>query len=305
MKRPKGPQLKMPELKAPGFLADFYYDLRDRRLLPVIALVVVAIVATPILLGQKSETTLPPAATGAIQALRDSQGQQAASLTVVEAHPGLRDYHKRLRDRTPLDPFRPLGKPNLEGAQLGNGKEGEGGSSAGASFSSTSTTTKESKNSKTTTTKTTTTTGSGEGSEGGGSGGAEPGGSPSGGKGHHLTYYAYAIDVKVVKSVDGQAQEPIVRKQVLAQTPLPGEKEPVVTFMGAARDGKKATGNALLLVSDQVTEVAGDAKCLSGEEVCQLLEVEPGFPVVFSYGENGVKYTVNVLDLELVVVGHN
>jgi hypothetical protein len=316
MKRLKGPELKMPELKAPAALADFYYDLRDRRLLPVIALVVVAIVATPILLGQKSETTLPPAASGAIQALRESHGERSASLTVVEAHPGLRDYRKRLGRRKPLDPFRSMGKPNLEGAQLGNGKEGgEGGSSgSAATFSSTSTTVKKTKNSKTTTTTTTATTGSGEGSEGGqpggGPGGAEPGGSAPGGsppvgKGPHLVYFAYAIDVRIVKSVDGQAQEPITRKKVLAQTALPGEKEPVVTFMGAARDGKKPTGKALLLVSDQVTEVAGDAKCLSGEETCQLLEVEPGFPVVLTYGEGGVKYTVDVLKLELVVTGHS
>ncbi len=53
MKRPKGPELKMPEPKAPAFLADLYYDLRDRRLLPLLALVVVAIAATPFLLGQE------------------------------------------------------------------------------------------------------------------------------------------------------------------------------------------------------------------------------------------------------------
>jgi hypothetical protein len=306
MKRPKGPELKMPQLKAPAFLADFYYDLRDRRLLPVLALVIVAIVATPILLGQKSETTLPPAANEAIQALKESHREQTASLTVVEAHPGLRDYRKRLRNRKPLDPFRTLGKPNLKGAQLGNGKESEEGASAGSSFTSTATTVKESKNSKTTTTKTTTTTGAGEGSPGGGAspGEGQPGKSPPSGKGH-LVYYAYAIDVRIVKSVDGKAQEPIVRNRVLTQTALPGDKEPVVTFLGGGRDGNKPTGKALLLVSNQVTEVAGDVKCLSGDEVCQLLEVEPGFPVVLTYGEDGIKYTVNVLKLSLVVVGQS
>ena len=35
----------------PPFLVDLYYDLRDRRLLPLLALVLVAIVAVPFLLG--------------------------------------------------------------------------------------------------------------------------------------------------------------------------------------------------------------------------------------------------------------
>jgi hypothetical protein len=121
-----------------------------------------------------------------------------------------------------------------------------------------------------------------------------------------VTFYTFAIDAKIVKSVDGKPQEPVVRKRVTSQTPLPGEKDQVVTYMGPARteDGK-ATGNVLLLASDRVTEIAGDAKCLSGEEVCQLLEVEPGLPVVFAYGTGGVKYTINVLKLGLVVTGHS
>ena len=52
MKRLKaGPELKMPDLKMPQFLVDLYWDLRDRRLLPLVGLVLVAIVAVPFLLG--------------------------------------------------------------------------------------------------------------------------------------------------------------------------------------------------------------------------------------------------------------
>lgn len=290
MKRPKGPELKMPELKAPAFLTDLYYDLRDRRLLPLVALVLVAIVATPFLLSQGADEAEPIPVPAAIQALKESGGHRTASLTVVESKPGLRDYRKRLRHRTALDPFRSFGNPSLKGARLGGG-EGEGSSGSSAPVTSTSTT------KTTTTTKTTASNGSGSGS-----GGAQPGQLPPLGKGH-LVFFSYAIDVKIVKSVDGQQGEPITRKRVLTQTSLPGEKEAVVTFMGPARDGKKPTGNALLLVSNQVTEVSGDAKCLAGEEVCQLLEVEPGFPVVLTYGESGIKYTVNVLKLGVIVTG--
>ena len=292
MKRPQGPQMKMPDLKPPAIVADLYYDLRDRRLLPLIALVAVAIVATPFLLGQGSEVTEPPPVPAAIQALKEAGGERTATLTVVEVKPGLRDYRKRLRSREPLDPFRSFGKPSLKGAQLGSGKEG--GSASSASVTSTSTTVKEN------TTKTNTTD---ETSSGGGSApaGLPPSGAGGSGK-QHVTFYTFAIDAKIVKSVDGKPQEPVVRKRVMSQTPLPGEKDQVVTYMGPARteDGK-ATGNVLLLASDRVTEIAGDAKCLSGEEVCQLLEVEPGFPVVFALRADGVKYTINVLKLGLVV----
>ena len=74
-----------------------------------------------------------------------------------------------------------------------------------------------------------------------------------------------------------------------------------MTFMGPGRTAdNKLTGRALLLVSNHVKSVFGEAKCVSGDDVCQLLEVEPGFPVTFVYGENEVRYTINVLKLDLV-----
>ena len=60
-----------------------------------------------------------------------------------------------------------------------------------------------------------------------------------------------------------------------------------------------------MLVSTKVKSVFGESRCVSGDDVCQLLEVEPGFPVTFIYGANEVHYTINVLSLELVVTGHS
>ena len=285
----KRPSPKMPEARPPAFLADLYHDLRDRRLLPLLALVLVAIVATPILLGQKSETKLPPAAQGAIAALKEANRQRSSTLTVVEATPGLRDYRKRLGHRTPTDPFKQrYTAPVLTGAELNEPKEGEGKGSEGESGGS-----KES-------------SGEGGGSSGeGGSAGSSPGGASLGGK-SHLVFYSIGIKVRISKKVDGKPQgEPLVREKVLPQTPLPGEKEPVVTYMGPARNGHKANGKALLLVDNSVRSVESDARCVSGDEVCQLLEVEPGFPVVLTYGENEARYTVNVIRFELVVTGHS
>ena len=304
MKRLKGPDLKMPDVKAPAFLADLYYDLRDRRLLPLLALVLVAIVATPFLLGQKSETTLPPAAEGAISALRETSVPPTSKLTVVEAKPGLRDYRKRLKGRTPTDPFRTQGGGS-------GGSKGESGSSSSGS-SSTSTTTSTSKTTETSGSSTnsgkasppssTEGSGGGNGGEGGHSGG---GGSNGGGGKAHTVLYSFAVSLQIVHTTgskaegDKKASEPEVRKQVLPTTVLPGKKKQVVTYMGLSPKTRKP----LFLVSTDVSGVFGEGKCVAGTDNCQLIELEPGFPETFEYGEDNERYKFKVTDVKLVIKG--
>jgi hypothetical protein len=275
----------------PTFLVDLYWDLRERHLLPLVVLAIVAIVAVPFLLGggskDQSATSTSPLSSA------PSPEPAGAKLTVVEAKPGLRDPSKRLRADKPTDPFvQRYTSPVLNGTQLGNGEEG-GGSTRTSSSTSTSTST-------TTVTKTgegssgtTTESGSGQPSTGGG---AEPG---------HLTLFAFAIDVKITRTEGGgNGSQPTstssTRHKVMPTTPLPGEKAPVVTYMGVGQGAK----NALLMVSNNVKSTFGEAKCLSGTDTCQLLEIEPGFPETFVYGDNDVRYKINVLKIEPVLVGH-
>jgi hypothetical protein len=316
----KGPDLKLSglkpgELKLPPFLTDLYYDLRDRRLLLPLALVVVAIVAVPILLGGGSEEEEPPAASGGAATAGVSSAGDSSTLAVVEAKPGLRDYHKRLAGHKPTDPFeqRYTG-PMLKGAKLNPQTESSSGSA-------TYTTTTETSEGTTETSETTV-----EPSTGGAPPSSSP--SPESGGEPQLVLFSWAVDVRISKSEpNGSArtsQEPLppgpaarpgeerepeakqskdqeanVRHRVLPLTKLPGDKAPVVTFMGPSKKG-----NPLFLVSGKVKSVFGEAKCVSGDDVCQLLEVAPSFPVVFVYGENEVHYTFNVLKMELVVTGH-
>ena len=316
-----GPQLKKPDLKVPPFLGDLYYDLRERRLLPILALAVVAIVAVPILLGGGSEEE--EAGPGPVGAIAGASGTQASHFTVVESKPGLRDYRKRLARRSPTDPF----KQRFTGQELGNAKLNpesgeqsvsipqEGGSSTGTEE-----------------------TASLPPSEsGGGSGGDSPSHSGGGGNGGgnpqpgDLVFFSWAVDVKITKSGGGSAAErradglasgatreegdgvtvrspvelasdpePTVHHKVLPLTKLPGDKAPVATYMGRSKHGFP-----LFLVSSKVKSVFGESKCVSGDDSCQLIEVEPKFPITFVYGANEVRYTFNVLKIELVVTGHS
>src|SRR6202012_1515611 len=93
-----GPQVKMPRA-----VADLYADLRDRHLLPLVALLIVAIVAAPILLNKGSDSkTPPPVAAATVSGTATS----SSSFTVVPAARRLRSPGKRLGHRQPLDPFR-------------------------------------------------------------------------------------------------------------------------------------------------------------------------------------------------------
>ena len=100
----RGPELRLPDIWVPKFLEDLYFDLRERRLLPLVALALAALVAVPIILSGGGKETPEPSVS---PAAGSGQGAAArtARRTVVRANPGLRDYRKRLRGRKPTDPF--------------------------------------------------------------------------------------------------------------------------------------------------------------------------------------------------------
>jgi hypothetical protein len=249
-----------------------------------------------------------------------ASGSQASHFTVVESKPGLRDYRKRLARRSPTDPF----KQRFTGQEL---KKAELNPESGEESVSIT----EETGSSTVTEETVSST---PDESGGGSGGGSPqsgdGGNPQPGD---LVFFSWAVDVKITKSGgDGSAAErradglsaadvasadddgvtvrspvelasepePTIRHKVLPLTKLPGDKQPVATYMGRSQHGFP-----LFLVSSKVKSVFGESKCVSGDDSCQLIEVEPKFPITFVYGANEVRYTFNVLKIELVVTGHS
>jgi hypothetical protein len=279
--------LKLSELKVPPFLSDLYWDLRDRRLLPLVGLVLVAIVAVPFLLGGKSEERVPSASLPIEPPAAASGSSEGSRLIAVEAKPGLRDYHKRLAHRTPTDPFKQrYTSPQLAGSELG------GELPSGETTSTTVTETTSSNGDSTTKVTTDVTV------ESGGEGGT------GAGSGTNLKLFSFAADIKITRSetkADGTVVhgKPTVRDRVLPPGALPSEKSPIVNYLSIS----PKTKNPLLLISDKVTGVFGEGTCLSGAATCQLLEVEPKFPVTFVTGGGKVRYKIEVLKIEPVLAG--
>lgn len=293
-----GPELKKPDLKVPDFLVDLYWDLRDRHLLPLVGLVIVAIVAVPFLLGGGSnEEEAAPAVAGTSSA--PSPEPASSKLTVVEAKPGLRDYRKRLHEQSPTDPFKQrYTSAQLAGTKLGGG----GGGGEEGSASSTSTTTKTTSSSTTKVTKTKNSDGTsttevvtetGDGS------------SPNGAGAGDLTLFAFAVDLKIVRTEtkpDGskETSDPEIRHRVVPPAALPSEEDQAATYMGISPKSQQP----LFLISDAVSALYGEAHCLSGAETCQLIEVAPGLPMTYVFGPNATRYKITVLKVAPVVTGN-
>ncbi len=221
VKRPKalskGPQIKMPRL-----VTDLYGDLRERHLLPLVILLIAAIVAAPILLGNKSDKKEPTA----VAPIAGEAATSDSSFSVVPAARKLRSPSKRLGHRQALDPFRVDSKA-AEGessgtTETGGGSEGSssGGSEAAATGSSsggapaTETTTTES---PPTTTEHTTTTTTG-----------------------NVTVQVNVIGYVAVIKAGDVSGEPTEEREIAPVAKLPSKKEPLVVFTGLTPDAKRA-----------------------------------------------------------------
>ena len=275
----KGPELKLSEIKVPGFFKDVFYDLKDRHLLPVAAILIVGIFAVPIAISDSGSEEVPGGA-GSPEASISGVGGALTGTQVAQSAPGLRKFEKRLDYREATNPFSEKFKESGGSSSGGSSTGGEEGS-AGAE----------------------------EGGEGGGGsieepsftptplepsgGGGEESGGPEGTPGE-LTYYSYAIDVRIT-NVSGD-KKPTVRKNLPELTMLPSRETPAIVYMGSTRDGKKA----VMTVSSDVQAIFGDAKCVLGSETCQLLAMETGLPQTFVFGGANKTYKIEIIKIDLV-----
>jgi hypothetical protein len=216
-----------------------------------------------------------------------------AQLTVVSTDPGLRNPNKRLGHLHEKDPFEqhytgPVLKPGsapieqTSTASTSTGSttvttESEGGSGASESPASEAPVPTEPPSS-------------------GGGGAAPPAGS-------NLHIYTFAIDVTVQKKGVGDEKsesKPTTKEKLVPPATLPSDKLQILTYIGI----NTKTKFPLFVVSSEVTGIYGEAKCASGAGSCQVLEIEPKFPVTIVFGPNAVKYKIDVTKVEPIAAGH-
>ena len=316
------PSFGGPELHAPKLLVDLYADLRDRRLLPLVALLIVAIVAAPILLPGNGDQEEAPGITPATAAGAEASD---AKFTVVPAEPGLRNYKRRLHHRTALNPFRRPQEKNEAKAPEGSGSPvaaNEASSAGGASEPTATITiggvtrevsasTVETGPSETAPVETGPTeptpaetpepsTPESSPPEGPQPRSPEstpaetpPAAEPAHHEGSHgpggnpsatQEVVGYTIDAEA-----GFVPHTTEKTEVAPMTKLPNAKHPVILFMGLSKDHKRA----LFLMTSNVTAYYG-GHCALDKQACQLVEVKPGKGVTFAYGYGNSRYRLHL-----------
>lgn len=118
-------------MNPPKLARNVYRDLRDRRMLSIAIVLVVAIAAVPIL-GKSgaADTAPPPVSAAAAPAAPFAAPEQQLEPIVVADVPGLRNFHERLASYRSHNPF----KQQLVGSS-GDGSGGGGGGNGGGSGS--------------------------------------------------------------------------------------------------------------------------------------------------------------------------
>jgi len=293
----KGPDLKLSELKVPNFLYDLFYDLKDRHLLPLVAVLIVAIIGAPIYFKSSDKPEAEPAATppAAATASTAGAGGQAGTIVVARSEPGLRDYRRRLKDYRALDPFRQQG-----GAPTATAEASASEAAASTPVAPTEATIVSEESTPPVAEVPYEPPAYIPPSPPGTESSPEP---STGGGTTHTRYASSAIDVRIVtvpphsaeqKQAKGSKAKTQVRHNLPELTMLPARMIPAATFMGLTNDGKKA----LFVVSSDVVSIFGEAKCLIGSQSCQLLALEPDMPVTFVYGPEERTYRIELLKID-------
>jgi hypothetical protein len=246
------------------FLLDLWADMREKRLWPFAALLLIAIAAVPFTLLKK-EQSAPAASTPPTQAA--PAGDKLPTIALEDISAKSASDLSEFSQKNPFKPLRDL--PKVTGTEgenttvnLGASPESDsssGDASSGGSSSASG--------------------GSGSSSSGG------SGGSSGSGAGSYVgprtTYYAYRADIKF-----GLAGEPKTMKQVEAFTLLGDEKAPAAMFMGVTDDHKYA----VFAVDTASYESQGEEECKPSPDACEF--------VYLKVGEDGNETTLTSLDGE-------
>jgi hypothetical protein len=289
----------MSKLTENRFLNDLYRDLRERHLLPVIGVLVVAIVAVPIVLRSEPEAAPPPPVDTTTEAAT------AAVPAVMVDNPTVRDYRKRLEALQTKNPFAP--KFSLPSAESSAVEDVSGGSSGATGDTGTTADT----GSFSTPTDTGSSSFSTEPSSTSSDSSAPPvdvdvsdedsssvddDSEPNTPQVDEWFLYEHRIDVVVGRAGDASLQEDVKPLSL-----LPGKASPVLIFFGSNVQGDKA----VFSVSSDVTSSSGDGTCLPSAKVCEFLELGVGEQRELEYapdGPGGGTFVIRLKDIRREIV---
>jgi hypothetical protein len=264
----------MNGLQSPEALTNLYRDLRDRPVLPLLLVVLIAGIAiVPIALSSKS-TTEPVAPPPPAVTVAKKSNLPAASVTVSD--PGVRVYQQRLRGDSPKNPF--------------TNPYGGSGSSAASSSTSASTTSSSGTTSGSTDTSTGSVTTSGSTSTSTTSGGTAQPQTTTENK-----FFFYRVKVKTGPAGGKMA----VHDNVKAVTSLPTKQVPAAAFIGVTTNNDFQAQSAVFLVNSGVSLVSGTGSCALTGTQCQLLSLKPGDHADLTWTD-GVTYRLTLLKFNLI-----
>jgi hypothetical protein len=256
----------------PKPLENLLHDLRERRLLPLVAVLVVAIIAVPLLFGKDGgpEPTPSSSALSSADAAADIEGAEIVRPVVLAEVPGIRDFRERLQDFRRRNPFKqqltgvPKKVRDAQNEAIDDVIADVGGDGGGAP------------------------------DPGVGDSGAAPDSPSSNDPGTTTTEtrdYAllWTIDAKVGKVGEGKK-----KKGIKEFTYLPGDSHPVVQFITGVGDH-----TAFFVVSRSVGKTQGDGNCRPRGNDCQFLALKVGDSRTFEYEPNGERYRIKLSKVEM------
>lgn len=245
-----------------NLIDNVWADLREKRLWPVAALLLAALVAVPLVLKKAPEEP-PPAQPVASAPRPASESKELKGLATVKLEESLAQNGSSLDAFVPEDPFRPPQRV-VEEAQ----DELDGGVSVDDEVTLSEEVVEGG-------------TGLGSGDAGSGetgSGGGDTGGDTDGGTGEgdgpttETTEYTYVLDVTFTKNGRTRKVKGMERLDM-----LPSAASPLLLFLGVSSNA----GNAVFLV-DSKLETAGEGRCEPNNGECGLLHLGAGSEHMFT-----------------------
>jgi hypothetical protein len=235
------------------FLKSVKADLLDRRLLPVVALVGLALLAAVGYAVMGGGSSAAPAPTSAnIAPVTPASGIAVSGTTTEKAVAETTNGASEQRAGHARNPFEAIAGSSTE---------------TGSTSKTASTATGEPTTSKSSSSSSSTSTGSTETTKSGGSGSK-----PATKKKKSTTVYHVAIEFGVFPP--GSTPETVLLtpyENLKLQTPLPSAKQPLIVFRGVTKGAKSATFS---IVGEAILH--GIGACLPSPAQCQALDLKPG-----------------------------